>query len=126
MHNVKVQGKDLKDLVISNKTTKTKHSFTVQCLTVEIALCNSREDLFSLWEWPSADIPALYVLIKAWYVHSNIKQKVRMFRNSMLGCITIAGGYGILRPGLHCKHLQRYFTQIIRLKLDINNKILDL
>jgi len=126
LHNVKVQGKDLKDLVISNKTTKTKHSFTVQCLTVEIALCNSREDLFSLWEWPSADIPALYVLIKAWYIHSNIKQKVRMFRNSMFGCITIASGYGILRPDLHCKHLQRYFTQIIRLKLDINNKTLDL
>ena len=58
-----------------------------------------------------------------------------MFRNSMLGCIitswiqgfvTIASGYGILRLGLHCKHLQRYFTQIIRLKSDINNKTLDL
>ena len=65
----------------------------------------------------------------------NTKQKVRMFRNPMLGCIitswiqgfvTIASGYGILRLGLHCKHLQRYFTQIIRLKSDINNKTLDL
>ena len=65
-------------------------------------------------------------MIKAWYIHSNIKQKVRMFRNSMLGCITIASGYGILILGLHCKQLQRYFTQIIRLKLDINNKTLDL
>ena len=60
----------------------------------------------------------------------NIKQKVRMFGNSKLGfCtlppwiqgfVTIASGYGILR------HLQRYFTQIIRLKSDINKETLDL
>ena len=66
----------------------------------------------------------------------NIKQKVRTFRNSKLGSctlpswiqgfVTIASGYGVLRLGLHCKHLHRYFTQIIRLKSDINNKILDL
>jgi hypothetical protein len=53
-----------------------------------------------------------------------------MFRNSMLGCIITCwihggSGHGILRPDLHRKHLQRYFTQIIKLKSDINNKTLD-
>ena len=58
-----------------------------------------------------------------------------MFRNSMLGCIitswiqgfvtTVSGvgwqriGYGTLRLVLHCKHLQRYFTQIINKTLDL-------
>jgi hypothetical protein len=54
-----------------------------------------------------------------------------MFRNSMLGCIITCwiyggSGHGILRLDLHRKHLQRYFMQIIKLKSDINNKILDL
>jgi hypothetical protein len=60
----------------------------------------------------------------------NIKQKVMMFRNSMLGFIFtlwIHGGSGhsVLRPNFRRKHLQRYFTQIIRLNSRINNKTLD-
>ena len=86
-----------------------------------------------------------HFLIKARHIHSNMQQlkvkelddkakyktKGRMFRNSMLRCIitswiqgfvNIGSGYGILRLGLHCKHLQRYFTQIIRLESHINKK----
>jgi len=54
-----------------------------------------------------------------------------MFRNSMLGCIITlwvhgGSGHGVLRPDFHRKNLQRYFTQIIRPKSDINNKTLAL
>jgi hypothetical protein len=64
---------------------------------------------------------------------NNVKRKTKgkVFRNSMLGCIITlwihrGSGHGVLRPDFHQKNLQRYFTQIIRLKSDINNKTLDL